>query len=258
MTNNTSLAQSSYLNFFTNNTNSILKKFPIPSTLPEKNKIDSNFIQSSINLNCSLFEFIGKPKLESKLSINKKHAEKEFFALLNLLKRHRIYLTYSFPFSIRYTYQILKENLLKVKVNDLKSKNYIQILNLEQLIDINLLTPIERVFTFLKIINSRDWKPLIELMDELVQIGEFQFGCPQLLEYQNRYFENWNNLELKSTAITLAKITENTSKVNLEILVKKHPKAKTQLLEFYFELNNKFDWWVIHKITLSKPINFKQ
>jgi hypothetical protein len=95
-------------------------------------------------------------------------------------------------------------------------------------------------------------------MDELVQIGDFQFGCPQLLEYQNRYFENWNNLELKSTAITLAKISENTSNVNLEILVKKHPKAKTQLLEFYFELNNKFDWWVIHKITLSKPINFKQ
>jgi hypothetical protein len=208
--------------------------------------------------NCSLFDFIGQPKLVSKLSNDKKLAEKELLYLLNLLKKHRIYITYSFPFSINYTYKILKDNLHSIKVNDLKSENYIQLLNLEQLIDSTLITPMEQTFSFLKIINTRNWKPLIEIMDELVQIGNFQFGCPQLLEYQNRYFEHWNNLELKSTSIISAEINEKIANVNIEIILKKHPKAKTEMLQFHFELKNKFDWWVIHKITPSKVINFKQ
>lgn len=257
MTNNTSLAQNNFSNFFVNSTNSITKKFPCPPTLFKETVDFRDLENSKKHLNCSLFDFIGQPKLVSKLSNDKKLAEKELIALLNLLKKHRIYITYTYPFSINYTYKILKDNLHSINVNDLKSENYIQLLNLEQLLNSSLVPPIEQTFSFLKIINTRNWKPLIEIMDELVQIGNFQFGCPQLLEYQNRYFENWNNLELKSTSIISAEINEKIAQVNIEIFLKKHPKAKTQSLQFNFELKNKFDWWVISKITPSKEINFK-
>lgn len=257
MTNSTSLVQSSSFDFFTNNSNSISKKFPSPPAQVKDIDVVRHFESANTKINCSLFDLIGRPKLESKLPSNKKLAEKEFLSLLNLLKKHRIYISYLFPFSINFSYKTLKENLLKIKVNDLKSENYIQIINFEQLLDTNLITPIQHVFNFCKIINSRNWKPLIEIMDELIQIGNYQFGSPQLLEYQNRYFENWNNLELKSTSIILAQITENIAQIHLEISIKKHPKAKTQLLQFQFELNEKFDWWVIHKIISNGTIDFK-
>ena len=194
-----------------------------------------------------LLEFLDYPPLFDE-DLNVKRNLENLEKLKRRIKLQKIRLNLRYQYEDICYYKLLSDNIDSARVKEIKSINYIQEIDFEDLLPINLNLLFNTINTFNKIIFEAPWRKLYPILSEHLIINGV-LSSYELWENLELGFKlKHGNLILKNNKLILKFYNEEQAVVYVDYQIKMNPKSAPRWVQMKFFMVIQLDIWQVKEI----------